>query len=238
MLAPADRVIMISGANRGIGYGVARRLAASGFRLSLGARDLAALSAAVADLPAERTACFAYDAADLGLAEAWVAGTVARFGRIDGLVNNAGIAKPPYRLDDADESALDAMWAVNVKGPLRLVRLALPHLLACGHGRVVNVASLSGKRVKNDNVGYAMTKYAVVALTHAIRRHGWDQGLRATAVCPSFVRTDLTADVDKVTADEMIQPEDLAQLVETALNLPDNAVVAEMLVNCRLEDLF
>ncbi len=238
MLAPGERVIMVSGANRGIGLAVARRLGASGFRISLGARDLDRLASATVDLPDWRIARFAYDATDLGSAEAWVAGTLERFGRIDGLVNNAGIAKPDFTLEDADESVLDAMWLTNVKGPLRLTRLALPHLIACGHGRVVNVSSLSGKRVKNPNVGYAMTKHAVIALTHAIRRHGWDHGLRATAICPSFVRTDMTAGVDKVAATDMIQTEDLAQLVETALNLPDNAVVAEMLVNCRLEDLF
>ena len=167
-----------------------------------------------------------------------MAGTAERFGRIDGLVNNAGIAKPPFTIEDEDETVLDQMISVNVKGPLRLIRLAMPHLIASGAGRVVNVASLSGKRVKNPNVGYAMTKFALIALTHAVRRHGWDHGVRATAICPSFVRTDLTADVAVVTPQEMIQPEDLAELVETALSLPNNAVVAEMLVNCRLEDLF
>jgi NAD(P)-dependent dehydrogenase (short-subunit alcohol dehydrogenase family) len=83
-----------------------------------------------------------------------------------------------------------------------------------------------------------MSKFALVALTHAVRRHGWDHGVRATAVCPSFVRTDLTAGVESVAPEDMIQPEDLAVLVETALSLPNNAVVAEMLVNCRLEDSF
>jgi NAD(P)-dependent dehydrogenase (short-subunit alcohol dehydrogenase family) len=76
----------------------------------------------------------------------------------------------------------------------------------------------------------------LVALTHAVRRHGWDRGVRATAVCPGYVRTDLTAKVESVPPEEMIQPEDLAVLVETVLSLPNNAVVAEMLVNCRLED--
>ncbi|MHA1153415.1 MAG: SDR family NAD(P)-dependent oxidoreductase [Alphaproteobacteria bacterium] len=238
MISPNNRVIMVSGANRGIGRGVARRLIERGYRVSLGARDVKTLDAVTAGGEAERVACFPYDALDLDLAEAWVAGTVQRFGRIDGLVNNAGIAKPAVTIEDEDEANLDRMIAVNIKGPLRLIRLAMPHLIESGSGRVVNVASLSGKRVKNANVGYAMTKFALVALTHAVRRHGWDHGVRATAVCPSFVRTDLTADVQSVTPEEMIQPEDLAVLVETALSLPNNAVVAEMLVNCRLEDSF
>jgi len=238
MISPHDRVVMVSGANRGIGLGVARRLIERGYRVSLGARDESTLDAATSGAKAEHVACFRYDALDLDLAKAWVAGTARRFGRIDGLVNNAGIAKPAFTIEDEDETILDRMISVNIKGPLRLIRLAMPHLIQSGTGRVINVASLSGKRVKNPNVGYAMTKFALVALTHAVRRHGWDHGVRATAVCPSFVRTDLTGDVLAVAPDDMIQPEDLAELIETALSLPNNAVVAEMLVNCRLEDLF
>jgi len=237
MLEPAGRVVMVSGANRGIGKAVARRLATRGYRLSLGARDPAALQPLLAELPGEAPLCCTYDAEDLASAEAWVAATLERFGRLDGLVNNAGIAQSATILDP-DEETLDRLWRVNVKGPLRLTRLAWPQLAASGQGRVVNVASLSGKRVKNDNVGYAMAKHAVIALTHATRRLGWDQGVRATAICPSFVRTDMTAAVDKVAREEMIDPADLAELVATALELPNNAVMAEMLVNCRLEDLF
>ncbi len=184
MISPHDRVVMVSGANRGIGLGVAQRLIERGYRVSLGARDVSTLDAATAGAKAEQVACFRSDALDLGLAKAWVAGTARRFGRIDGLVNNAGIAKPSFTIEDEDETVLDRMISVNIKGPLRLIRLAMPHLIQSGTGRVINVASLSGKRVKNPNVGYAMTKFALIALTHAVRRHGWDHGVRATARSP------------------------------------------------------
>ena len=71
-----------------------------------------------------------------------------------------------------------------------------------------------------------------------ICQNGTHSGVRATAICPSFVATDMTAHVTAVSRDEMIQPADLAELVATALALPNNAVVAELLVNCRLEDMF
>jgi len=100
------------------------------------------------------------------------------------------------------------------------------------------MSSLSGKRVKNLHAGYAMSKFAVVALTHAVRRVGWDAGVRATVICPGFVATDMTAGVTAVSRGDMIQPADLAELVATAIALPNNAVVAEILVNCRLEDMF
>jgi NAD(P)-dependent dehydrogenase (short-subunit alcohol dehydrogenase family) len=232
MLSPQGRVVMVSGANRGIGRAIAERLLTAGYSISAGVREPAKLP-----FGGERVLACRYDATERAAAPAWVAATVARFGRIDGLVNSAGI-NPLVRVIDEDEAALDAMWEVNVKGPLRLVRAALPHLEASGTGRVINIASMSGKRVKNESNGYAMTKFAVVALTHSIRRLGWDKGVRATALCPSFVKTDMTVQYqNKVAPDSMTQPEDLAALVETVMALPNNAVVAELLVNCRFEEM-
>lgn len=235
MLAPEGRVVMISGANRGIGLAVARRLLDAGYSLSLGARDRAALAEAFADAEPARLLCQGYDALAEGSDAAWVEATLARYGRIDGLVNNAGIAAPA-RIEDGDE-AFDRLWAVNVKGPLRLIRHALPELRKAGSGRVINLASLSGKRVANDNAGYAMSKFAVMALSHATRQAGWEDGVRVTALCPSFVATDMTASVQSVAREDMIQPDDLAELVATLLALPNSASVAELLVNCRLETM-
>jgi len=237
MLASEDRVVMVSGANRGIGLAVARCLHAKGYRLSLGGRDAGKMDAVVGDLDGSRFITVAFDARERAGCAEWVERTARHFGRIDGLVNNAGIALN-VGIEDDDEAAYDAMWEVNVKGPLRLIRLALPYLRESGSGRVINIASLSGKRVKNTHAGYAMSKFAVIALTHAVRRLGWDDGVRATAICPGFVATDMTANVTALPRGEMIQPADLAELVATALALPNNAVVAELLVNCRLEDMF
>ncbi|MDO9711596.1 SDR family NAD(P)-dependent oxidoreductase [Paracraurococcus lichenis] len=230
MLEAAGRVAMVSGAARGIGRAVVQRLLAAGFQVSAGLRDPRRLD------PAPGLALHAYEAEDIASATAWVAATAARFGRIDALVNAAGI-NSKARLLDEDEAALDSLWRVNVKGPMRLLRLAWPHLIAGGEGRVVNIASLSGKRVRNENVGYAMSKHAVLALTHAARREGWEHGLRATALCPGFVDTDMTAHVTKLPRDHMSRPEDIAVLVETLLRLPNTASVAELLVNCQREEM-
>lgn len=227
MLDAAGRVVMVSGASRGIGRALVDRLVASGFHVSAGVRDARGL------VGSDRLLVQRYDAESVDSAEAWVAATVARFGALHGLVNAAGV-NPKFSVTDADETALDQLWAVNVKGPLRLSRLALPHLKACGTGRLVNVASLSGKRVPNPNAGYAMSKFAVVALTHALRREGWEAGVRATALCPGFVETDMTMSA-QFPRDQMTKPADLAQLAEMLLLLPNTAVIAELLVNCRLE---
>ncbi len=233
-LAPEGRVVMVSGANRGMGRAIARRLHDDGYSLSLGARDLEALSAAHAELDRDRVAFHHYDALDPATADAWIDGTVKRFGRIDGLVNNAGILRQFGIEDEADE-ALDEMWAVNVKAPLRLTRLAFPHLKATGEGRIVNISSLSGLRVKRlDFVGYSMTKFALNALGHAARQSGWDDGIRATVICPSAVDTEMVAPLG-FPAENMLRPETIADLVSMVIALPNIASVAEFPVNVASE---
>ncbi len=179
---------------------------------------------------------YQYDAERIENARDWVEATVSRFGALHGLVNVAGL-NTRVELTDPEEAQLDALWTVNVKAPLRLTRYALPYLRACGYGRVVNVVSLSGKRVRNSNVGYAMSKFALVALTHGVRQAGWQDGVRATALCPGFVATDMTIGVTKVPRQQMTDPGDLAMLVETILRLSNTASIAELLVNCQLEDM-
>lgn len=227
-----QRVALISGASRGIGAAVAARLLARGWLVSCGVRRPGEFAtSAPANAYYHR-----FDALDPSSAQDWVAATIERFGRIDALVNNAG-SNEKVRIQDDNDAALDRLWAINVKAPLRLTRLCLPHLEAYGQGRIINIASLSGKRVRNAWVGYNMTKFALMGLTHTTRHVAWEKGVRATAVCPSFVRTDMTRAVTKVSREEMISVETMAELVTTLIELPNNAAIAELLVNCRLEDM-
>ena len=237
MLSLEDRVIVVSGANRGIGLAIAKRLHQDGAIVSLGARDVAALQAATASLADERVHRQHYDALEDGSDAEWIDGVTAQYGRIDGLVNCAGILEP-FTVEAGDEAVLDRMFAVNVKAPLRLTRLALPSLRASGQGRIVNLSSLSGIRVANDEVGYGMSKFAVTALSHATKRVGWDDGVRVTNLCPGYVATDMPTMLDPdLDADSIIQPDDLAELTSTVMRLPNNASVAQLNVACRLESM-
>ena len=236
MLDPTGRVILVSGANRGIGFAIAEALYRKGYTVSLGVRDPGKLQDAIAHWNELRLQTAHYEATDWKTHAAWVESAVERFGRIDGMVNNAGIGSRAT-LRDIDERELDRIFAVNCKAPLNMIRHALPHLEASGAGRIVNIASLSGKRVRNDHIAYNMSKFAVLALTHSVRRLGWDKGVRATALCPSFVRTDMTAGTDRIAAELMSDPADIAELVATLIGLPNTAAIAELLVNCRLEDM-
>jgi NAD(P)-dependent dehydrogenase (short-subunit alcohol dehydrogenase family) len=232
-----DPVAMITGANRGIGAAIALALAERGYRLALGLRDPSKLPASLAE---HDPLVVQYDAAVPEDARAFVEATETEFGRIDALVNNAGIGGPlelmpePAQDDDEMEAMLDTLLSVNVKAPFRLTRAALPALCRTGAGRVIVLASLSGQRVLGLNAGYQMTKHAAIALSHAARRAGWDQGVRACAVCPGFVATDLTLRHD-LPQHEITQPEDLARLVAEVVTLPNSASVSELNVNWRYE---
>ena len=233
MLQPDGRVVMISGASRGIGLAIARKLASEGYRLSLGLRNPA--SAPDGFDPA-LTFVHEFDAAAPPTALAWVDATMARFGRIDVLINNAGILRQ-IDFDTGDEALLDEIWAINVKAPFRLIRHALPHLATVGQGRIINIASTDGKRYRPGvSVGYTMSKHAVVALTHAARFAGHEHGVRATALCPGAVDTDLIAGIPGVTPrQDRIAPDTIAETIAFLLRLPNSSSVAELVMNTRLE---
>ncbi len=235
MLIPNGRVVMISGANRGIGLAAAHTLSTAGFHLSLGVRNPDGID--VSSFEGDIEVC-RWDATDAQSSTRWAAATRKRFGRIDAIVLNAGIFKAAG-LDDDLESNIDEMWNINFKGPLHLVKAILADLKACGNGRVINLVSLSGKRLLSENnLGYSASKFASLALTHAIRQHGWQSGVRATAICPGLVDTDMVAHVDPPEGQFKIAPAAIAATIAYALSLPNDASVAEILVNSRLEPSF
>ncbi|SDX10356.1 SDR family NAD(P)-dependent oxidoreductase [Roseicitreum antarcticum] len=230
------RVAMVSGAGRGLGRAIAEHLGQQGWALSLGVRDLSQ----VADMTSETTMATRFDAQCAPDAQAWVDATIARFGRVDALVNNAGILRfvDFEQGTDADcEQDLDDLWAVNVKAPFRLIRAALPHLKASGAGRVVNIASTDSKRYRGGtSVGYVMVKHALHAMTQAVRFAGWDEGVRGTAICPGAIDTDLLAGLPGVTPKaDRLTPQTVAQMVGFVLSMPNQASIPEFIANTRLE---
>ncbi len=230
------KVAMISGGGRGLGAAITRRLLRDGWAVSLGLRDLAQADAF--DAPADRFAAFPFDALDPATAAPWVAQTISRFGHLDALVNNAGILRI-VDFEQGTEDDLDDLWAVNVKAPFRLIREALPHLKKTGSGRVINIASTDAKRYRAGvSVGYTMSKHALLAMTQAVRFAGWDEGVRATAICPGATDTDLIADIPGVMPKaERLPPETVADIVAFVLTLPNQASVPEFIANPRLESL-
>jgi NAD(P)-dependent dehydrogenase (short-subunit alcohol dehydrogenase family) len=167
----------------------------------------------------------------------WVAETISHFGGIDGLVLNAGIMMKRTVLEATDED-FDMMFAVNVKSPMRLSQLAWPHLQK-KPGRIVVMSSLSGKRVRSAGAGlYGMSKFALTALSQALRQCGKESGIRSTAICPSYVATDMAQGLASASEEELTRPEDIAILIRTILSLPPSASIAEVPVNWTVEECY
>lgn len=227
---------MLSGATGGIGAAITRRLSQDAFRLSLGVRDVDRAREMFGELAPDRGLICRFEAAEGDTAPTWVGATVEHFGRIDALINNAGILRQIF-FDGGDEELLEELWTVNVLAPFRLIRHALPHLSKTGGGRIINVASTDAKRYRQGvSVGYSMSKHAVLALSHAAKTAGWEHGVRVTALCPGAVDTPMIQSIPGVTpVAERIEPDTLAEIVSFLLCLPNNTSVPELVVNTRLE---
>ena len=235
MKSTEKKVVMISGANRGIGKVLAEKLSEEGYLLSLGIRNPVSLPDSLSSISGTQLLCKSYDAKIPQSAKSWVDGTIDHFGRIDVLINNAGILHS-IGLEDDSEELLDEMWEVNAKAPLRLTRLAFPYLRKSGSGRIIDIISMSGKRVKGNWVGYSMSKYAALAASHTARLQGWEDGIRVTAICPGYVQSEMTAiHAPNVKQEIMSRPQDIARIVSTLLLLPNESHVPEVLMNCVIE---
>jgi len=213
-----DKVVVITGASSGIGEATALLLAERGAKLVLGARGLDRLQALAAGI-AKQTGEVSYLATDVRRRDdvcALVNLACERYGKLDVLINNAGVM-PISPLDDLRVDDWEQMIDVNIKGVLYGIAAALPIFRKQGFGHFVNIASTAGhKTVPNQSV-YSATKFAVRAISEGLRQEAGDK-LRVTIISPGFVRTNF--------AESVKNPEMKAQLTESRdrFALPPNAI--------------
>ncbi|GAA4571715.1 SDR family oxidoreductase [Planotetraspora kaengkrachanensis] len=186
-----SKIVLITGASSGIGAATARRLAADGHHVVLGARRVGRLAALADEIRASggRADHRELDVTDLDDMRAFAEAARDRLGRIDVLVNNAGVM-PLSRVDALRVEEWNQMIDVNLRGTLHGVAAVLPHMRAQGAGHIVNVASTSAHRVDPTAAVYCATKYAVRALSEGLRQESSD--VRVTVVSPGFTRSELT----------------------------------------------
>jgi 3-oxoacyl-[acyl-carrier protein] reductase len=182
----AGQVAVVTGGAQGIGLAVARLMAASGARICLWDMDAGLAGASAAALGGEGAGV---DVTDAGAVQALAGATLARHGRIDVLVNSAGIAGSNGRVMDYDVAEFHRIVAVNLHGTFHTCRAVLPAMVARGYGRIVNIASVAGKE-GNPNAGaYSASKGAVIALTKSIAKEHAGQDIAVNCVTPAAART-------------------------------------------------
>jgi 3-oxoacyl-[acyl-carrier protein] reductase len=216
------KVALLTGASRGIGAAVARQLDEHGVKLGLGSRSGDDLG-----LDAVAHQC---DVRDPEQVESLVAATVARFGRLDILVANAGVgAYGPFL--ELETEHLDEMIDVNLKGTVYSVRAALPHLLASDGADIVTLASEAGRRGLPYEAVYCASKFGQIGFTRALDHELRERGVRCTNVCPGGVATDFALDSGRGRTPDalpgMMTADDVAEVVLFVLTRPRNHRILE-----------
>ncbi|MDT0390835.1 SDR family oxidoreductase [Streptomyces dubilierae] len=185
-----QKVVLITGASSGIGEATARLLAASGHQVMVGARRTDRLAELAREVRAADGALdhHALDVTSRDSVESFVGAALDRYGRIDVLVNNAGVM-PLSPMADLRVEEWDRMIDVNVRGTLYGIAAVLPRMREQNSGHIVNVASVAGHRVDPTAAVYCATKYAVRALSEGLRQESRD--IRVTVISPGFTESEL-----------------------------------------------
>lgn len=192
------RVALVTGASRGIGAVIARALADDGYAVCLLARDGSAAAAIATEIGAAGGLALARaaDVTDEAAAAEAVEAVMASWGRIDLLVNSAGLIEREVPLWEAD---VDQWWSVirtNVRGPFLMTRAVVPRMIAAGGGRVINLNSGAGTTGRAELSAYSASKAALARITESTHLAGWASGIRAFDLAPGVVRTQMTLSME------------------------------------------
>jgi NADP-dependent 3-hydroxy acid dehydrogenase YdfG len=232
-----NKVVLITGASSGIGEAAARLIAAKGASVVLGARRTERLEKLVSEIRAEggsASAC-ALDVTDLSAMQAFVDFAKAQYGKVDVIINNAGVM-PLSPLASLKVAEWNQMLDVNVRGVLHGIAAVLPGMEAQGHGQVINISSIGGLAVSPTAAVYCATKFAVRAISDGLRQE--TDKIRVTVVCPGVVESELADSIsDEVAREEMrafrrvaLSADAIARALAYAIEQPDDVDVSEIVV--------
>jgi 3-oxoacyl-[acyl-carrier protein] reductase len=229
-----DQVAIVTGGSSGIGFAIARAFVQEEMRVTIAARDNRRLDQAALQLKSRSTGDGAVlaiqtDVSQTAQAQQMVRQTLDQFGRLDVLVNNAGIGRMAP-LDRLEEKVWDEVLDINLKGVFLCTQAVLPEMKRKRNGYIVNISSIGGKEAFGGGGAYCASKFGVMALTQTILEEAGSYNIRATAICPGYVDTPMVAGVS-VPADKMIRPEDIAQTVLYLLHLSENTVIREIVIS-------
>jgi NAD(P)-dependent dehydrogenase (short-subunit alcohol dehydrogenase family) len=224
------KLAVVTGASRGIGFAIARRLAQLGANLGVCARDAHRLASAKSELEREGTKVLAI-AADLskpGEIKSFVARVEQSLGPVDILINNAGVGYfAPVQ--DATEEDWDAVLDTNLKAVFLLSKAVAKGMIQRKTGHIVNIASLAGKNAFAGGAIYCASKWGLLGLTECMAEDLRGHGIRVSAVCPGSVATDFSPHAGKDPG-KMLQPQDIAHAVEMIVTQEPQSFISEVLL--------
>lgn len=242
----AGRAVIITGASSGIGEAIALRLAREGAAVVLGARRADRLDGLVARIQAQggKVAAQACDVTKRADLEGLAALTIERFGRIDALINNAGVM-PISRLDMYDVDGWDRTIDTNIKGVLYAIAAVLPHMKAQKSGHIISIASVAGHKINGGSAVYAASKFSVRVISEALRQEVTADGIRVTIISPGATQSEL---FDKIHdpasqkrlegASEIALPADsVARAICYAMNEPDAVDINEIVIRPQAQEI-
>ncbi|PVX59488.1 SDR family oxidoreductase [Paraburkholderia unamae] len=231
-----NKVVVITGASSGLGAETARHLAKAGAHVVLGARRIERLETLARELRLNPEAIQKTDVTDRSQVKSLVERAVTLHGRVDVLLNNAGLM-PSSMLDKLKVDEWDRMIDVNIKGVLYGIAAVLPHMQKQMSGQIINVSSVAGHKVGPGGSVYAGTKWAVRAISEGLRQEVKPWNIRTTIVSPGAVATELISTITDSdiaagmakTYERAIPPSSFARVVEFAISQPEDVDINEVL---------
>ena len=232
-----DKVVLVTGASRGIGRAIALSYAREGARLIVSGRNQADLEALAEEIRGLDTACevIPTDLREPEEVENLVERSQTAFGQVDILVNNAGVGSwaPVSQLT---LEQYNDMFNVNVRAVFLLTRAILPGMIARGMGHIINIASTSSRWTYPEGTVYCASKFAVLGFNEALAKEVRETGVSVTAICPGQVNTYLGDSGPEDWTEGMLEPEDVADVVIQVSTLPSRAIVTELVIWPRSEE--
>ncbi len=228
-MAENQKTILLTGASRGIGRAIALVLASEKHKLVLCARNVSKLDETAAACREKGAEVFTLPA-DLSKADVpgnVVAKSITHFGKLDVLINNAGIAKSAA-LEEVTLEDWNSMMDLNARAPFLLAKHAVPFLKKSNDGVIINISSVVGRKGYPNQLAYSASKHALTGLTRVLGRELQKDGVRVHLIAPGGVSTDMIQMArPDLNPDELIQPEEIAELVAFLLSSNGNGMVDE-----------
>lgn len=227
----SQKIAVITGGGRGIGAGIARKLAGLGATVIICGRDRARLEETCGRIRSSGSQCeaIACDVADWNSVAALAARVQQTFGRIDVLVNNAGIGGFSGPLHTMTEEKWDAIFNTNLRGVFHTIRAFVPMMIAGGGGHIINISSIAGKNALPNAAAYAASKWGLNGLSYSVAEELRGHNIRLSVICPGSTHTAFSPHAGKA-AERMLQPDDVAHVVAMLVMQSPQSFASEIIL--------